>query len=283
MTISPRGLGRGLDALLGADTPEPHGLVEIPLSQLRPSPYQPRQRFDETSLQELATSIQAQGVIQPLTVRPMEDGGYEIIAGERRFRACQLAGLATVPCLVRPMDDAEALAVALVENLQREDLSPMEEARALEALRSTLELTQEALADRVGKSRPAVANALRLLKLPAEVQALVEEGTLSAGHARALLALEQKELILAAAQEVLRRGLTVRQTEALVKRFPPRPPQPKALPPDAATVVERLAACLPCAVQVRGTHRRGQVVLSYRTSEERERLFALLERLEVAP
>ncbi|MBZ4686353.1 MAG: stage 0 sporulation protein [Desulfomicrobiaceae bacterium] len=282
MTGSTRGLGRGLDALLGSTSSEPQeGLQEIPLNQLRPSPYQPRQHFDPAGLEELAASIAAQGVIQPLTVRPMDDGSYEIVAGERRFRACQMAGLCTAPCLVRKMSDTEAMAVALVENLQREDLSPMEEARALEALRATLNLTQEDLADQVGKSRPAVANALRLLKLPASVQDMVEDGRLSAGHARALLPLETEELIHAAAQEVVRRGLTVRQTEALVKRFPPTPPQPKTLPADMAAWHQRMAERIPCPIQVRGDEKRGQVVFSYRNPRERALLLALMGGLEM--
>lgn len=282
MTGTIRGLGRGLDALLGDTTNTPQeGLMEIPLNQLRPSPYQPRHHFDPEGLKELAASIAAQGVIQPLTVRPMEDGAYEIVAGERRFRACQMAGLYTAPCLVRRMNDTEAMAVSLVENLQREDLSPMEEARALETLRVTLGLTQEELADQVGKSRPAVANALRLLKLPASIQHMVEDGQLSAGHARALLPLETENLMSTAAQEVIRRGLTVRQTEALVKRFPPTPPQTKPLPADMKAWHQRMAERIPCPIQVRGDEKRGQVVFSYRNPQERALLLALMEGLEI--
>ena len=281
MTTLPRGLGRGLDALLGqhpAATTE--GLVELPISVLAPHPHQPRQHFSEEALQELAASIAIHGVIQPLTVRPMDDGTYQIVAGERRWRACQMAGRSTVPCIVRPMDDSEALAIALVENLQREDLSPMEEARALETLRTTLNLTQDELADRVGKSRPAVANALRLLRLPEEVQAMLDGGQLSPGHGRALLSLNEADLMVRAAQEVLRRGLTVRQTEALVKHFPPTPKPPKPAPPeDIHAWVQRLASRLPCAVVVRGGSDRGEIVLRYRNPEERRQVAALLRNI----
>lgn len=213
--MSSKGLGRGLDALLrrtdmGAarqeknDTPEKetgteHSPTLLPLSHLHANPSQPRQTFDAESLAELAASIREQGIIQPLLVRPLADrpGHYQIVAGERRWRAARQAGLGQVPVHVREMSDAEVMAAALIENLQREDLNPMEEAQALQQLRETLKLTQEALAARLGKSRPAIANALRLLQLSPAAQADLHHGRISAGHARCLLALGNDERALA--------------------------------------------------------------------------------------
>ena len=237
--MSSKGLGRGLDALLrrtdmGAarqeknDTPEKetgteHSPTLLPLSHLHANPSQPRQTFDAESLAELAASIREQGIIQPLLVRPLADrpGHYQIVAGERRWRAARQAGLGQVPVHVREMSDAEVMAAALIENLQREDLNPMEEAQALQQLRETLKLTQEALAARLGKSRPAIANALRLLQLSPAAQDDLHHGRLSAGHARCLLALGNDDRALAAAEvlrsHIISESLSVRQAEEAVR------------------------------------------------------------------
>lgn len=217
-----KGLGKGLGALFVEPTvPETQEkpVQTLPIQKLEPNRNQPRQDFDEVALQELAESIGEHGLIQPIAVRPLEGGYYQIIAGERRWRASRLAGLKEVPVNIIEVDEKEAAQLTLIENLQREDLNPMEEARGYEALISQYGLSQDEAAKSVGKSRPAVANALRLLKLPKSIVSLIEDGSLSAGHARALIPLEQEKLQLDAASMVMKQQLSVRQTEALVKRL----------------------------------------------------------------
>lgn len=216
----PKGLGRGLSALLGDDAlkPESEGSLYLPISQVESCSSQPRKAFDEESLNDLADSIRQHGIIQPLTVRRLQSGYYQIIAGERRWRAARIAGLSEVPAIVIDADDRKAAELAMIENLQREDLNPMEEAAGFQSLMRNYHMTQEEAASRVGKSRSAVANALRLLSLSPAVTALVEQGTLSAGHARALLGLSG-DAQEKAAQAVVSGDLSVRQTEALVKKL----------------------------------------------------------------
>lgn len=216
----PSGLGRGLGALLGDDVlkTESSGSLSLPLSQVESCSSQPRKLFDEAALAELADSIREHGIIQPLTVRKLSSGYYQIIAGERRWRAARLAGLAEVPAIVIEADDRKAAELAMIENLQREDLNPMEEAAGFQSLIENYHMTQEEAAQRVGKSRSAVANALRLLGLTPTVRRLVEDGQLSAGHARALLPLSSAAQE-SAASAVVSGGLSVRQTEALAKRL----------------------------------------------------------------
>ncbi len=220
MVIKKRGLGRGLDALLGAArTDEPTGeadLSEMPIAQIHRSPYQPRQHFDDEALAELAASIRAQGVMQPIVVRPRPVGGYEIVAGERRWRAAQLAGLTTIPTVIKTVSDEHAVAMALIENIQREDLNPLEEAVALQRLQDEFRLTQQQVADAVGKSRVTVTNLLRLLQLSSAVREMLSRGELEMGHARALLSLPPGDQETVALQVVVR-GLSVRQTEAMVR------------------------------------------------------------------
>ena len=312
--MSSKGLGRGLDALLrrtdmGAarqeknDTPEKetgteHSPTLLPLSHLHANPSQPRQTFDAESLAELAASIREQGIIQPLLVRPLADrpGHYQIVAGERRWRAARQAGLGQVPVHVREMSDAEVMAATLIENLQREDLNPMEEAQALQQLRETLKLTQEALAARLGKSRPAIANALRLLQLSPAAQDDLHHGRLSAGHARCLLALGNDDRALAAAEvlrsHIISESLSVRQAEEAValwreeQRLPwttaseaapqrPAPCKRKKLPQIAA-LQKSLCAALPCKARVSGDMESGRITLRYNSPQELE---ALLNRL----
>ncbi len=215
------GLGKGLDALfLDNSTESQSGSVtQLSLNEIEPNRDQPRKHFDEEALSELAESIAMHGVIQPLLVRPISDGGYQLIAGERRWRASRMAGLTQVPVVIREMSDSEAMELALIENLQREDLNPVEEAEGFKLLMDTYSLTQEQAAERVGKSRPAVANALRLLSLPAKVIALLKEGKLSSGHARALLPLKDEKTMLLLCKEIEEKYLSVRETERIVKNL----------------------------------------------------------------
>ncbi len=220
MASTKKGMGKGLSALLGDDfsIDSPAGTSTLPISQIESCASQPRKHFDEDKLEELAESIREHGIIQPLTVRKLASGYYQIIAGERRWRASRLAGLSEVPVSIIEADDRKAMELAMIENLQREDLNPMEEAEGYKALIEQYDMTQDQAAQRVGKSRSAVANAMRLLQLGDEIRALVESDQLSAGHARALLPLSpalQKEAVKA----ILEGGLSVRQTEALVKRL----------------------------------------------------------------
>ena len=244
---SERGLGKGLGALLGeaALQSQEGGSVSLPLAQVEPGLKQPRKRFDEETLADLADSIRTHGIIQPLTVRRLSSGYYQIIAGERRWRAAKLAGLSEVPAVIIEADDRKVMELGLIENLQREDLNPMEEAMGYRTLIEEYGLTQEETAQRVGKSRPAVANALRLIALPDAIRHLVEEGQLSAGHARALLSISSSTLQKKLAQKIIAEGLSVRQTEALAKRFAREEAQEEtayAAPPDPMKLYRDAAA-----------------------------------------
>ena len=233
MAAKKGGLGRGLDALFADNSIEEiasTSAVKLKIMDIEPNRDQPRKIFDEDALAELADSIAKHGVIQPLLVRPMPDGSYQLVAGERRWRASRMAGLTEVPVVIKELSDDEAMALALIENLQREDLNAMEEAQGIKALMDTLSLTQDEAAERVGKSRPAVANALRLLKLPDSVIALVSDGKLSPGHARALLGFKDEQDIIETADLIIEKGLTVRDVEKLVKK---RNKEPKAEKPAA--------------------------------------------------
>ena len=309
MAAKKRGLGRGLEALLGssaraaptadntavsappelrsvptadvpatAQTPPADGaLLKLPVDMIQRGQYQPRVDMHQESLQDLADSISAQGVVQPIVVRAVGEGRYEIIAGERRWRASQLAGLHDIPAVVRDVDDRDAIAIALIENIQREDLNPLEEARALERLIKEFELTHEQAAEAVGRSRAAVSNLLRLLDLEDSVKALVEQGELEMGHARALLALSGKRQ-LEAARQVINRGLTVRATEGLVKSL--QRPAP-AKPPKASKDVNiqrletDLSGTLGARVAVRqGRGGKGKLEISYNSLDELDGILA---------
>ena len=233
MAAKKGGLGRGLDALFADNSIEEiasTSAVKLKIMDIETNRDQPRKIFDEDALAELADSIAKHGVIQPLLVRPMPDGSYQLVAGERRWRASRMAGLTEVPVVIKELSDDEAMALALIENLQREDLNAIEEAQGIKALMDTLSLTQDEAAERVGKSRPAVANALRLLKLPDSVIALVADGKLSPGHARALLGFKDEQDIIETADLIIEKGLTVRDVEKLVKK---RNKEPKAEKPAA--------------------------------------------------
>ena len=263
----PSGLGRGLGALLGDDVlkAESTGSLYLPISQVESCSSQPRKHFVEASLAELADSIREHGIIQPLTVRKLASGYYQIIAGERRWRAARLAGLQEVPVIVMEADDRKAAELAMIENLQREDLNPIEEAAGFQSLMETYHMTQEEAASRVGKSRSAVANALRLLSLTPPVAKLVEEGKLSAGHARALLPLSPA-LQENAAGAVISGGLSVRQTEALAKRLslekPEKAPAPKGID-YAAEAQKELSSKLGRGVRIVTGRKKGRIELEY--------------------
>ena len=264
----PSGLGRGLGALLGDDVmkTESSGSLSLPISQVETCSSQPRKRFDDESLQELADSISQHGIIQPLTVRKLSSGYYQIIAGERRWRAARLAGLQEVPVIVIEADDRKAAELAMIENPQREDLNPMEEAAGFQSLIESYHMTQEEAAQRVGKSRSAVTNALRLLGLTPSVRKLVEEGKLSAGHARALVPLSPS-LQESAANAIVSGGLSVRQTEALVKRLSAEKKDAQAKDPDEvdylAEAQNELKARLCRGVKIVPGRKKGRIELEY--------------------
>ncbi len=264
----PSGLGRGLGALLGDDVmkTESSGSLSLPISQVETCSSQPRKRFDDESLQELADSISQHGIIQPLTVRKLSSGYYQIIAGERRWRAARLAGLQEVPVIVIEADDRKAAELAMIENLQREDLNPMEEAAGFQSLIESYHMTQEEAAQRVGKSRSAVTNALRLLGLTPSVRKLVEEGKLSAGHARALVPLSPS-LQESAANAIVSGGLSVRQTEALVKRLSAEKKEAQAKDPDEVDYLveaqNELKAQLCRGVKIVPGRKKGRIELEY--------------------
>ena len=264
----PSGLGRGLGALLGDEAlkSDNSGVLTVPISQVENCSSQPRKAFDPEALEELAESIRQHGILQPLTVRRLQSGYYQIIAGERRWRAARLAGLTEVPVLVIEADDRKAAELAMVENLQREDLNPMEEAAGFQALMDGYRLTQEEAAKRVGKSRSAVANALRLLSLSPAVRKLVEEGKLSAGHARALVPLSPS-LQESTANAIVSGGLSVRQTEALVKRLSAEKKEAQAKDPDEvdylAEAQNELKARLCRGVKIVPGRKKGRIELEY--------------------
>jgi ParB family transcriptional regulator, chromosome partitioning protein len=274
--MSKRGLGRGLDALLSAapERAEREGLVDIPVAEIHPNPLQPRKVFEPAALDELARSIKASGVIQPVVVRRIT-GGYQLIAGERRWRAARAAGLTQIPGIVREATDAEALELALVENLLREDLNPMEEAEAYQRLIGEFSWTQEELGGRVGRDRSSIANALRLLRLPEAIQEDLRAGRLTMGHARAVLALPEERDQLALRAEILAHSWTVRATEAKVQKHrAPGTVRPGS--PELRALEEALQRALMTRVRITGGGRRGRIDIGYATPEELERLAALL-------
>lgn len=223
------GLGKGLNAIfIENDNEDKSGGVTLNISEIEPNRSQPRKEFDEKSLSELAQSISEHGLLQPLLVRPLPLGGYEIVAGERRYRACRMAGVTEVPVIIRELDEAQTMELALIENLQREDLTPLEEAEGYNVLMTEHGMTQEEVAQSVGKSRPAVANALRLLKLPDGVKEYLKDGKISAGHARALLTLETEDEMTELADLIVSKALSVRQTEKLCKKAPKAKKEQKA-------------------------------------------------------
>ncbi|MBF0676930.1 MULTISPECIES: ParB/RepB/Spo0J family partition protein [unclassified Pseudomonas] len=286
MAIKKKGLGRGLDALLGggvaamqeeAAQVDQRELQYLPLDLIQRGKYQPRRDMDATALEELAQSIKAQGVMQPIVVRPIGEGRFEIIAGERRWRASQQAGLESIPAMVREVPDEAAIAMALIENIQREDLNPIEEAVALQRLQQEFELTQQQVADAVGKSRVTISNLLRLIGLPEEIKTLLSHGDLEMGHARALLGLPAERQV-EGARHVVARALTVRQTEALVRHWlnqPDHTPEAAKPDPDISRLEQRLAERLGSPVQIKhGSKGKGQLVIRYNSLDELQGVLA---------
>jgi ParB family transcriptional regulator, chromosome partitioning protein len=282
MTKKPR-LGRGLDALLGVDFNaggEKEELKQLPLDVLQRGKYQPRTHMDKHALEELAVSIRAQGVVQPIVVRALPAGNYEIVAGERRWRAAQIAGLHSIPAVIRRVPDEAAIAIALIENIQREDLNPVEEAGALQRLIDEFGMTHQRVADAVGRSRAAVTNLLRLLSLNGELRRLLESGRMDMGHARALLALEGARQVHAA-REVVERRLSVRETEEMVRRMLERTSGRKsarrAADPDIRALQQRLSEKLGAKVRItQGRGGKGQLTVYYQSLDELE---GILQRI----
>ena len=280
------GLGRGLNSLLGDPDLQKQdtGSVTLPISQVEPGLNQPRKRFDPETLEDLSQSIRQHGIIQPLTVRRLSSGYYQIIAGERRWRAAKLAGLLEVPACIIEADDRKVMELGLIENLQREDLNPAEEARGFRTLMEEYGLTQEQVAERMGKSRPAIANTLRLLALPDEVLTMVEEGALSAGHARAILGLPSPAHQIQCAKKVVAESLSVRQTEALVKAMQRVKPEdgPKVSDEIALYLGEaekKLSGSLGRKVKIAHKGKKGRIELEYYDPEDLEVLLQALESM----
>ena len=277
-------LGRGLDALIPDLSQEKAGsrdFFSCEIDRIRPNRYQPRRHFSETDLDELRRSIAEQGILQPLLVRP--DGrGYELIAGERRLRAAKMAGLTAVPVMVKTISDSELLAVSIIENIQRADLNPLEEADAYHRLMTEFSLTQEQVADRVGKGRPTVANFLRLRSLAEPIQASILSGELSMGHARALLSAESGARQLAAWRRVIKEGLSVRETEALVRRLkneaPPEKPVRAPEDPYFSDLAERLSRRFGTRVKIQRRGKKGKLEIEFYSDDDLDRLLALLGR-----
>lgn len=300
MGAEMRGLGRGLDALLGGsqhdESHNPSEVQQVVIASIVPNKHQPRAEFSDEALADLSASIKAQGVLQPILVRPLEKGKYELVAGERRMRASKLAGLQQIPALVREMSDEQSLAIALIENLQREDLNAIEEAKGYRQLMDEFGLSQEALAKQVGKSRSSVANTLRLLKLPQQVQQSISSGSLSAGHGRALMALNADEALDAFATRIEKLGLSVRQAEAESSYhnengvFPETGIEPKSssgsrsvrktTPVDEKLVQiqKRLETAYGTKVSVGGSSQRGNISFKFTNGQE---LSALIEKFGV--
>ena len=281
--MKKRGLGKGLDAIFAENNAESaEGAVSIRISEIEPNREQPRKEFDSEALSELADSISQHGVLQPLLLRPMLSGGYRIVAGERRWRAARMAGLSEVPAVIREMTDAEEMLFALIENLQREDLTPLEEARGYRTLIETQDFTQEEVSRTVGKSRPAVTNALRLLSLPEDIQKLLENGEISAGHARTLLSFKNEEDMRLGAQKA-RQGASVRELENLAKKLNEKKSAPKKSGAKNQYYEEAQLAVgeyLNRKVKVAGTRKKGVLQIEFYGEEDLQNLLSELKLKE---
>ena len=283
MAKKSHGLGRGLDSLFPGAEEWGTSIQEIPVGELDPNPDQPRQSFDQESIGQLADSIRDQGVLQPLLVVPASGGRYRIIAGERRYRASRLAGLETVPCIVKDIDVIRQMEIALIENLQREDLNPMEAARGIQALMKQCGYTQEKVSARLGKSRPAVANLLRLLSLPEEVTEMVRDGLISAGHARVLAGIKDPEEQIRLAHRAADEGMSVRRLEQLAaaaKEKPVKKRRAVSLPAELGELQEKIRLKTGLKSALTGSITRGRIVLQYSSRDELERLNELLDQIQ---
>ncbi|NLU47157.1 MAG: ParB/RepB/Spo0J family partition protein [Syntrophomonadaceae bacterium] len=280
MPKKERGLGRGLDALLSGTLEGDYETVrELPAEKIHPRKDQPRKKFDEDTMQELASSIREHGILQPVLVRPVENG-YEIIAGERRWRAAQLAGLTHVPVVVRDIDDRQAAEISLIENIQRDDLTVVEEAKAYRMLAEQFGYTQETIAEKIGKSRAYVANTLRILNLPEEILQMLEKGELSAGHVRPLLALPTAEEQLAAAKEIVANKMTVRQVENKVKTKRIKFDIPADKPVELVEIQEKLQQHFATRAIVTKQGKGGKIEIAFYSDEDLERILEMMGILE---
>ena len=283
MAKKSHGLGRGLDSLFPGAEEWGTSIQEIPVGELDPNPDQPRQSFDQESIGQLADSIRDQGVLQPLLVVPASGGRYRIIAGERRYRASRLAGLETVPCIVKDIEVIQQMEIALIENLQREDLNPMEAARGIQALMKQCGYTQEKVSTRLGKSRPAVANLLRLLSLPEEVTEMVRDGLISAGHARVLAGIRDPEEQIRLAHRAADEGMSVRRLEQLAsaaKEKPAKKRRPAPMPAELGELQEKIRLKTGLKSALTGSITKGRIVLQYSSRDELERLNELLDQIQ---
>lgn len=285
--MTKKGLGRGLQALIPPLENSPEGVQEISLKNIFVNPHQPRRKFDTNKLNELADSIKLHGVVQPIVLRKSSDNKYEIVAGERRFRACEMCGLSAIPAIVKDYTDAQMAEIALIENIQREDLDPIEEALAYRTLLEKFKFTQESLAERIGKSRSAVANMLRLLGLPQQIQQFISEGKLSVGHAKVLMAITEPSLLVLAAERVVRTGCSVRETEAMVKniseKLDQKPVQEKIKDKDTEPdpiikqIEDRLRSMLKTQVKVKSSaDYKGKIEIEYYSKEELSQIVDIL-------
>jgi ParB family chromosome partitioning protein len=271
--LNKRGLGKGLSALIPMDDKEQENVQDIKISEIRANKNQPRKKFDEEKIRELSDSIKEHGVLQPIIVRK-KDGGYELVAGERRWRAAQKAGIEKIPAIIKDLSDADVMEIALIENLQREDLNPLEEAEAYKKLIDEFGMTQEELSKRVGKSRSQIANTVRLLNLDEEIKKLISEEKLTAGHARALLAIEDKKERLKIAKKISESNMSVRETEETVKIKTQEKKKNKnqEINPVFIDITEKLQRALGTRVKVKGTEKRGKIEIEYYSEDELERI-----------
>ena len=294
-------LGRGLGALIAdaAEEPQPREMVvsamqELNLADIRPNPFQPRTEFDEEALNELAASIKSIGIVQPITVRTVEGGKYEIIAGERRYRASKLAGLTTIPAYIRKTEDDSLLELALIENIQREDLNAIEVAISYQRLIDECQLTQDALSERVGKKRATIANYLRLLKLPAQIQLAIRDKKISMGHARAIISIEDPDTQFMIFEQILKYDFSVRKVEEIVRELSNPQPEPEPVPEpvvekpkktneigDYIELQKHLSRCFDTKVELkRNENGKGKIVIAFRSDEELEKIIELLDKVE---
>jgi ParB family chromosome partitioning protein len=271
--LNKRGLGKGLSALIPMDDKEQENVQDIKISEIKANKNQPRKKFDEEKIRELSDSIKEHGVLQPIIVRK-KDGGYELVAGERRWRAAQKAGIEKIPAIIKDLSDADVMEIALIENLQREDLNPLEEAEAYKKLIDEFGMTQEELSKRVGKSRSQIANTVRLLNLDEEIKKLISEEKLTAGHARALLAIEDKKERLKIAKKISESNMSVRETEETVKIKTQEKKKNKnqEINPVFIDITEKLQRALGTRVKVKGTEKRGKIEIEYYSEDELERI-----------
>jgi ParB family chromosome partitioning protein len=276
-----KGLGKGLGALITTADTGDTGVKEIRINDIEPNSGQPRKNFNDEKLSQLAESIKQHGVVQPLIIQ-REDSGYKIVAGERRWRAAKLAGLKTVPVIIRDLSDKQVMEIALIENLQREDLNPIEEAEAYNKLIDDFGMTQEEISNTVGKSRPAIANSLRLLSLQEQIRRKLIEGEISSGHARALLAIESKSLQLKAVDEIIRKKLSVRETELLVKRLNTKKKVKTSKTDEAEykAIEDRFREVFGTKVKIMNKQKNGKIVIEYYSLDELDRIIGLVENMK---